>query len=659
MKKNRNSFRLYLCFTAVLAGFALTLLLECLPLSLASTSPATTTPPPKGRGFFGRLSPKKGPIDEETSDEVEETKKKSSWQFFYKRNEDTTTENKDESQNDGGKSQEVSDEGEEGKDQTDVEEEADIEDSENENAEKNEDPDGASESEDKEDETQKSDKVETGEKEQDAGSNEKTGASETTNSGQQYSQDPMQRYRNQLMQHPRFLSPGTIVYRSPSSPYGNQQQPPGITGQGSGMAITAVVNLLTVATRLFVLKWIMSKLASDAESKSPVQHFMWECLNDKYIKDDEIWNRVLSRVPKSMGVSKRIWGNTVRAMSKSDALVQKKTRSSKKTRNKKVDPKNQKLIVSKSDENPTESNLEKSPETSKTVVVMDFSTMDVAEPEFLHFADIVTFLVGSNSQKKQMFGKEPEILLKVLSPGGEVTSFAFAAAQVARLRDAGWKVTVCVDRIAASGGYMIASQATQILASPFAMVGSVGVISQSLNFYEILKKYGVKSLVLKAGDSKNPITQFGEVTDEDVKTTQIDLDETHQSFIDLCRSRRPTLDPAVCNGRILSGEMALERGMIDRILTSDEYILEKITEGDLVMKLHLVSGNSERSIIAMALQILPHLRSRFKKFVSTTSNNNLVGKLNAAIDGNCANKVIQIMGITSMIRRAFMRSGPF
>lgn len=161
--------------------------------------------------------------------------------------------------------------------------------------------------------------------------------------------------------------------------------------------------------------------------------------------------------------------------------------------------------------------------------------------------------------------------------------------------------------------------------------------------------------MLKAGDSKNPLTQFGQVTDEDIKTTQKDLDETHASFIALCRSRRPTLDPVVCNGRILSGDKALERGMIDRIITSDEYILEKISAGDLVMKLHLVSGNSERNSVLAALQILPHLKSRFKNLLFAGGGNSLVGKLNAVMDGNFVSKAFQIIGFTSMIRRVVMR----
>jgi len=634
---------LCICFVALVAAFATTSLLESLPLVLASTTPAT----PK-RGSFGRLSPKKQEEEEEeTNDQkdkgevTEETeKKKSSWQFFYKKNEDATTDNKEGDQSDKG--EEEIDEASKQKEESSTEDK-------DEKSEKD-DPDGAA----------ADNKTDSESSEKDGGTEEEKGAEkkESDKKDAASAQDPLQMYRNsQLMTNQRFLSPGTIIYRSPSSPHPMQQQsPPGMPGQSSAVAAAAVVNLFAVATRLFFLRWVISKLAFEAESKSPVQHFMWECLNDKYIKDDEIWNRVLSRVPSTMKMSQRKWERTVKKM-RPDALENNKRKPLKKTglNKKEEDSKNQTLVVANSDEDPAQP--EATPETSKTVVVMDFSTMDVAEPDFLRFADVVTFLVGSNSPRKQLFGKDPEVIMTLLSPGGEVTSFAFAAAQVARLRNAGWKVTVCVDRIAASGGYMIASQATQILASPFAMVGSVGVITQSLNFYEILKKYGIKSLVLKAGDNKNPITQFGEVTDEDVKTTQLDLDETHQSFIDLCRSRRPSLDPAVCNGRILSGDMALERGMIDRILTSDEYILEKISEGDLVMKLHLVSGNSERNMIANALQILPHLSNRFKKFVR--GDNSLVGKLNASMDGNVASKVFQIVGIASMIQRAFARSSPF
>jgi ClpP class serine protease len=691
MKKSRNSPRLHLCFTVVLAALAATSLLECLPLSSASTSAGTisASSSSNGKGFFGRLSSKKENSDEEMSDDDDDsdvaeetkTKQKSSWQFFFRKNEDVATERTERDQKSGDKQKESRDEEEEGKDKKSEQEGVNVEDAENENSEKNDDRDGAvaksnesppssdskngdgAEDDFKTSKQVKNDNNDEGEKERDAEQIKESGEKETNSTQKESSQDPIQQYRNQLMQQ-RFRSPGTIIYRSAPSPYGSameqqQHQQNGMLGQGQAMAAAAVVNLISLASRLFFLKWIINKLAFESESKSPVQHFMWECLNDKYIRDDEIWNRVLSRAPHSMRMSQRRWGKTVKAMGPNPPKQRNNNRHVKKNRNnKKSVPKNQQLSVPTNDEKYQQQSAETKPktppETSKTVVVMDFSTMNAPQSDFLRFADVVTFLVSSNSPQKQMFGKTPEIILMLQSPGGEVTSFAFAAAQVARLRDAGWNVTVCVDRIAASGGYMIASQATQILASPFAMVGSVGVITEGLNFYEILKKHGIQSLVLKAGDSKNPITQFGKVTDDDIKTTQEDLDETHQSFIDLCRSRRPTLDPAVCNGRILSGDMALERGMIDRILTSDEYVLEKISEGDLVMKLHLVSGNSERHMVANALQILPHLRSRFKKFMFAGG-----GKLNSVMDGDVASKVLQIMGLTSMIRRAIMRAGSF
>ena len=160
---------------------------------------------------------------------------------------------------------------------------------------------------------------------------------------------------------------------------------------------------------------------------------------------------------------------------------------------------------------------------------------------------------------------------------------------------------------------------------------------------------------------KNPISQYGEVTKEDIKNTQDDLEEIHQSFIDLCRVRRPTLDLAVCNGRILSGDKALEKGMIDRILTSDEYILEKISEGDLVMKLHLVSGrNNEHNMIARALELLPHLSRKFQNFMSTNGGRT-GGAINVAsevgkrktihTDNNAASKVVQVVGLACMVRR--------
>mmetsp|Transcript_15718 Transcript_15718/g.32178 ORF Transcript_15718/g.32178 Transcript_15718/m.32178 type:complete len:779 (-) Transcript_15718:254-2590(-) len=770
-KSSRRSGCLRKILPVLVAMFAAMMLLECLPLSSASTAISSTTgtankSSSSRKGFFGeRLSPAKkettdqedgddesassdddkegeiaepsnsnGDNDGEAAEKVTKTSQKTSWQFFYRKDETTVGEEEDADQPSsssegrdannsrfrfggrrrGGRGQEdelkemfTTSDGD-NQDKTKEGNETLVKDIEEENSENTQnDDDGEDDSAQHSDESSSSpsssESKDDDQEKEDAGAetisemneenennDEKEEEKETASKqGRNESQqDPMQQYVEQYqnaqrMQQQRLMGyPGAIIYRSPPSQH-QQQLRPGMSPQdghghglptlapGQAMAVAALVNLVTLGSRIFFVKWLIDKLAFESESKSPVQHFMWECLNDKFVKDDEIWNRVLSRAPQSMGIPQRRWGKMVKAMrpEKDRGQTKKKNQRNKsKNKDKQKGPKDDQLQVI--DPTKDEQQQQPSSETSKTVVVMDFSTMNIPNPDFLRFADVVTFLVSSNSSRKQKFGPNPEVVLLVQSPGGEVTSFAFAAAQVARLRNAGWNVTVCVDRIAASGGYMIASQATQILASPFAMVGSVGVITETLNFYEILKQHGIQSLVLKAGDSKNPLTQFGEVTDKDIKTTQKDLDEMHKSFIDLCQSRRPTLDPAVCNGRILSGDMAINRGMIDRILTSDEYILEKIGEGDLVMKLHLVSGNSERNMIVNALQILPHLSSKFKRFMFAGGgeNNNMKSVLakissridgRARMDGNFASKVVQIMGLSSMIRRAIVQSGFF
>ena len=149
---------------------------------------------------------------------------------------------------------------------------------------------------------------------------------------------------------------------------------------------------------------------------SPVQHFMWECLNDKFVKDNEIWNRVLRRVPHSMSISQRKWGKTLKAMrptqNKQNNLLKKKEKRKEPERHSVSDDEKQLVEERQSTETP------KSP---RSVVVMDFSTTNVASPDFLRFADVVTFLVGSNSPNMQCFGEKPEVILILQSPGGEVT----------------------------------------------------------------------------------------------------------------------------------------------------------------------------------------------------------------------------------------------
>ncbi|KAG7368435.1 sohB protein, peptidase U7 family protein [Nitzschia inconspicua] len=425
-------------------------------------------------------------------------------------------------------------------------------------------------------------------------------------------------YRPMPITSPQRMPPGA----SPGAPTPNQQTQLLLAG--------TFANLVALTSRLALLNWLVSKLQSARELKEPEQHFMWECINDKYYQDDLVWKSVQNRPPLSSGLSKMKWKKIVKKTGPSKEEKRKKDAAST------VGP-------------------------SRTVIVIELSFAGNPDPTFSDFANMVAFLVSANTRYKKFFGSEPEVILNIQSTGGEATSFALAAAQVNRLTMAGYKVTACVDRFAASGGYMIASQASQIIAAPFAIVGSIGVIMEALNFHEALKSYGVKALTLKAGEMKVPITQFGEVTDKDVKLKLEDLEYTHRDFIELCRSKRPELDPSVCNGRILSGDKALECGLIDRILTSEEYIFEKIADGDLVMKLHLISPDSEHTRFLRVLQILPHIRQKIQSALMSLSGGRVAkfnGLPNAQVqlDMNFVNNLVQGVAFASMIHRAFQRS---
>ncbi|MGK3627588.1 protease SohB, partial [Acinetobacter sp. A11] len=106
------------------------------------------------------------------------------------------------------------------------------------------------------------------------------------------------------------------------------------------------------------------------------------------------------------------------------------------------------------------------------------------------------------------------IVVRLESPGGMVHGYGLAAAQLVRLRDAGFHLTICVDKVAASGGYMMACIANEIIAAPFAIVGSIGVVAQVPNFNRLLKEHNVDFELYTAGQYKRTVTMFGENTPE-------------------------------------------------------------------------------------------------------------------------------------------------
>lgn len=176
-----------------------------------------------------------------------------------------------------------------------------------------------------------------------------------------------------------------------------------------------------------------------------------------------------------------------------------------------------------------------------------------------------------------------EVVLVLESPGGAVSGYGLAASQLKRLRDAGLTLTVCVDKVAASGGYMMACVADRIMAAPFAMVGSIGVLAQVPNVHNLLKRHDVDVEVLTAGKHKAPLTLMGEKTEAGRQKFLEDLEAIHRRFKDLVGRYRPQLDLArVTEGDFWLAEDALELQLIDEIGTSDDYLMRQIDSKELV-----------------------------------------------------------------------------
>ena len=179
--------------------------------------------------------------------------------------------------------------------------------------------------------------------------------------------------------------------------------------------------------------------------------------------------------------------------------------------------------------------------------------------------------------------EKDEVVIRLESGGGLVYSYGLAAAQLDRIRSKGVRLTACVDKVAASGGYMMACVADRIVASPFAILGSIGVVAQLPNFHRFLKKNDVDFEVLTAGEHKRTMTIFGENTDKGRQKFLADLEDTHGLFKEYVSERRPDLDiAAVANGDIWFGKRALEVKLIDEIKTSDEYLIEACDRADVV-----------------------------------------------------------------------------
>lgn len=176
-----------------------------------------------------------------------------------------------------------------------------------------------------------------------------------------------------------------------------------------------------------------------------------------------------------------------------------------------------------------------------------------------------------------------EVLLQLESPGGVVHGYGLAASQLQRIKNQGLHLTVAVDKVAASGGYMMACVADSIIAAPFAILGSIGVVAQLPNFNRLLKRHDIDVELHTAGQYKRTLTLFGENSPQGREKFQQSLDETHQLFKSYVHDMRPSLDiEAIATGEYWYGKQALAKNLVDKLSTSDEFIIDRIEKYQLV-----------------------------------------------------------------------------
>jgi len=213
----------------------------------------------------------------------------------------------------------------------------------------------------------------------------------------------------------------------------------------------------------------------------------------------------------------------------------------------------------------------KSKQKEKRVFVLDFDG-DIKASAVKHLREEISAIISTAN-------KGDEVVLRLESGGGMVHGYGLAAAQLVRLKEAGLTLTVCVDKIAASGGYMMACVADKILAAPFAVVGSIGVVSQMPNFNKWLKKHDIDYEMFTAGEYKRTVTMFGENDEEDRAKYKEELEQTHELFKHFVTTYRPQLDLSkVANGDHWYGEDALKLNLVDELSTSDAYLLKQMED---------------------------------------------------------------------------------
>jgi serine protease SohB len=213
-------------------------------------------------------------------------------------------------------------------------------------------------------------------------------------------------------------------------------------------------------------------------------------------------------------------------------------------------------------------------QNAQKVWVLDFHG-DLKASQTEQFAQEVSAIIDVASA-------EDEVVVRLESAGGLVHSYGLAAAQLDRLQAAGLNTTVCIDKVAASGGYMMACTANHIKAAPFAVIGSIGVVAQVPNIHRLLKRNDIDVELLTAGKYKRTLTVLGENTEEGREKFIDDLENTHRLFKEYVSQHRPDMDiDELATGEIWYGSEALEKKLTDSVGTSEAYLVERMASAQV------------------------------------------------------------------------------
>lgn len=252
-----------------------------------------------------------------------------------------------------------------------------------------------------------------------------------------------------------------------------------------------------------------------------------------------------------------------------EALYKAETKKLEKEKQKKA--KEQKKALKKAAKSDSD---EAAPEQKARVFVVNFHG-NISASAVTNLREEVTAIL---SQARE----SDEVVVRLESGGGMVHSYGLASSQLDRIRKRKIPLTVCVDKVAASGGYMMACVADKILAAPFAILGSIGVVAQIPNFNKVLKKHDVELELLTAGEHKRTLTMFGENTDSGREKFLEELQDTHDLFKQFVNEHRPSVDiDKIATGEVWFGLRAMDVALVDDLQTSDEYLVSRAEQADV------------------------------------------------------------------------------